>query len=599
MAVKSPNDSLQLGVSFELKIGGKALPKDLVVMKIHVKSEVNKITKAWVSILGGNSYESFFPESEVADFEPGKEIVISIGYAEKNTQVFSGIIVKQKLRISEGYLNYASRSLVILEAADKAIKMTVEKKSDLYEKKKDSDVINTLVSGAGLTKKVTATTLQHPFISRHNCSDWEFVLSRAAANGMVVFNSENSITVEVPKVSGSEVATILYGKDVYSFHADLDAVKQLQQLEFLTYDAFDEKEITQSGSEPSQLDKPGTVNGKKLGKVINPEKAKVNVHVPIQTQELKALADATLIQSRMKRIVGEMDFRGMTEIKLGCLVKLDGFGKLFNGLVYVTGVEHRVENGEFVTKVLFGLKEDWLTPNHGNDFQIVPPISGLQVGIVKKIDEDPDKKNRIQVMIPALKNSGNGIWAILGHFYAHKNSGSFFIPEVNSEVILGFIGNDPRYPIVLGSLYSKNNKPKESFTKDNYLKSIVTKAGVRLEFDDKDKAFKVITPGKNTILISDKSKGIKLEDQNGNVVTTSDKGVTITSKKDIVLNATGKLELKGSKGVAISSSAGDVTNDGKNITLKAKAKAEISGSAGADFKSTSVVNIKGSMVNLN
>lgn len=599
MAVKSPNDSLQLGVSFELKIGGKALPKELVVMKIHVKSEVNKITKAWVSILGGNSYESFFPESEVADFEPGKEIVISIGYAEKNTQVFSGIIVKQKLRISEGYLNFASRSLLVLEAADKAIKMTVEKKSDLYEKKKDSDVINTLVSGAGLTKKVTATTLQHAFISRHNCSDWEFLLSRAAANGMVVFNSENTITVAVPKVSGSEVATVLYGKDVFSFHADLDAVRQLQQVEFLTYDAFDEKEITQSGSEPSQLDKPGTVNGKKLGKVINPEKAKVNVHVPIQTQELKALADATLIQSRMKRIVGEMDFRGMTEIKLGCLIKLDGFGKLFNGLVYITGVEHRVENGEFVTKALFGLKEEWLAPNHGNDIQIVPPISGLHVGIVKKIDEDPDKKNRIQVMVPALKNSGNGIWAMLGHFYANKNSGSFFVPELNSEVILGFIGNDPRYPVVLGSLYSKNNKPKESFTKDNYLKSIVTKAGVRLEFDDKDKAFKVTTPGKNTLLISDKSKGIKLEDQNGNVITTSDKGVSITSKKDIVLNATGKLELKGSKGVAISSSAGDVTNDGKNITLKAKAKAEISGSAGADFKSTSVVNIKGSMINLN
>ena len=599
MASKSPNDSLQLGISFEIKIGGKVLPKEIVVMKIHVKSDVNKISKASVSILGGNSYESIFPESENVDFEPGKEIVISIGYAEKTTQVFSGIIVKHRLSISEGYLSYASRSLVVLEAADKAIKMTLEKKSDLYEKKKDSDVITTLVSGAGLTKKVDATTLQHDFISRHNCTDWEFILNRAAANGMVVLNAENKITVEVPKVSGTEKATVIYGKDAFSFHADLDAVKQLQQLESLTYDIYEEKEITQSGTEPAQLDKPGTVTGKTLGKVAAPDKLKWNVHVPIQTKELKALADAGMVLSRMKRINGEVSFRGMTELILGSLIKLDGFGKLFNGLAYVTGVEHRVDNGEFLTKVTFGLKDEWLKASNSAEFQIIPPISGLHVGIVKKIDADPDKKNRIQVMIPSLKNSGDGIWAMLSHFYANKNAGSFFVPELNSEVIIGFIDNDPRFPVVLGSLYSKNNTPKDSFTKENYLKSIETKAGVRLEFNDEDKAFKILTPGKNTLLISDKSKGVTIEDQNGNVVTTSDTGVSITSKKDITLNATGKLELKGSKGIVINSSGGDVTADGKNLTLKAKAKIEVSGSSGADIKSSSVVNIKGSMVNVN
>jgi len=599
MAAKSPNDSLQLGVSFEIKIGGKALAKELVVMKINVKYDVNKIAKASVSIIGGNTYESIFPESETADFEPGKEIVISIGYAEKNTEVFSGIIVNHRLSVGEGYLNYASRSLVVLEAADKAIKMTLEKKSDLYEKKKDSDLITTVVSGAGLAKKIEATTLQHDFIARHHCTDWEFVLNRAAANGLLVFNSENKITVEKPKISGTEKVLIIYGKDVYSFHGNLDAVKQLQQLEALTYDNYEEKEITQTGSEPADLDKPGTVNGKKLGKVAAPEKLKWNAHVPIQTKELKAWADASLVLSRLKRVKGEMSFRGMTDLVLGSLIKLDGFGKLFNGLVYVTGVEHRVENGEFVTKISFGLREDLLKSSNGAELEIIPPISGLHIGIVKKIDADPDKKNRIQVMIPSLKNSGTGLWAMLGHFYANKNAGSFFVPELNSQVIIGFLDNDPRFPVVLGSLYSKINTPKETFTKENNIKAIVTKAGIRLEFDDKDKVFTVVTPGKNTLVISDKDKGVKIEDQNGNVFTTNDKGVTMTSKKDIKVTATGKLELSGSKGVVLSSSGGDVKVEGKNINLKASAKVEVNGSAGADIKSSGTVNIKGSMVNVN
>jgi phage protein D/phage baseplate assembly protein gpV len=599
MAAKSPNDSLQLGVSFEIKIGGKALAKELVVMKINVKYDVNKIAKASVSIIGGNTYESIFPESETADFEPGKEIVISIGYAEKNTEVFSGIIVNHRLSVGEGYLNYASRSLVVLEAADKAIKMTLEKKSDLYEKKKDSDLITTVVSGAGLAKKIEATTLQHDFIARHHCTDWEFVLNRAAANGLLVFNSENKITVEKPKISGTEKVLIIYGKDVYSFHGNLDAVKQLQQLEALTYDNYEEKEITQTGSEPADLDKPGTVNGKKLGKVAAPEKLKWNAHVPIQTKELKAWADASLVLSRLKRVKGEMSFRGMTDLVLGSLIKLDGFGKLFNGLVYVTGVEHRVENGEFVTKISFGLREDLLKSSNGAELEIIPPISGLHIGIVKKIDADPDKKNRIQVMIPSLKNSGTGLWAMLGHFYANKNAGSFFVPELNSQVIIGFLDNDPRFPVVLGSLYSKVNTPKETFAKENNIKAIVTKAGIRLEFDDKDKVFTVLTPGKNTLVISDKAKGVKIEDQNGNVFTTNDKGVTLTSKKDIKLTASGKLELSGTKGVVLSSSGGDTKIEGKNVNAKASAKVEVNGSAGVDIKSSSSINVKGSMVNIN
>lgn len=598
LGAKSPDDSLQLVISFEVKLGGKPLPKEMVVMKVQVKSEVNKIAKAQLSIIAGKTYENLFPESEDPSFAPGKDVEISIGYAEKNVKVFSGIITKHSIDIGVDYLNFSSRNLLVLEAADKAIKMTVGKKSELYEKKKDSDIMTTLLSAAGLTKKVSATTLTHDLIARHNCSDWEFLLNRAKANGMVVFNSMGAVTVEVPKSSGTEKTNVTYGKDIKTFRADVDAASQLQQLEAINYDIFNEKEIKQSGKDP-KFDIPGNLTGAVLGKVAAASKVSLNVPVPVLTQELKGHADAVLIASRMRRIVGEMSFRGTTDVILGSHVKLNGFGKLFNGLVYVTEVEHLVENGQFVTRVAFGLKPELFQSKPNSELNLLPPIAGLHVGIVKKLDADPSKKNRIQVLIPSLKSTGNGVWAMLGHFHAGKNSGSFFVPELNSEVIVGFINDDPRFPVVLGALYSKNNTTKEKFTKDNFIKSIETKGGTRLEFDDKDKTFKVITPKKNMIFISDKAKGVKIEDQNKNVITTSDKGISIESKKDIKLTATGNLELKGTKGVVLSSSAGDTKIDGKNVTAKAKAKAEVSGSAGTDIKSSAAINIKGSMVNVN
>jgi len=129
-------------------------------------------------------------------------------------------------------------------------------------------------------------------------------------------------------------------------------------------------------------------------------------------------------------------------------------------------VQHRVENGQFVTRVAFGLKPELFQSKPNSELNLLPPIAGLHVGIVKKLDADPSKKNRIQVLIPSLKSTGNGVWAMLGHFHAGKNSGSFFVPELNSEVIVGFINDDPRFPVVLGALYSKNNTTKEKFTKD-------------------------------------------------------------------------------------------------------------------------------------
>ena len=597
-AAKSPDDSLQLVISFEVKVGGKALPTGLVVLKVHVKLEVNKIARAYVSILGGKSYENLFPESENAIFAPGKDVEISLGYAQKNVKVFSGIITKHSLDISTSYLSYSSRNLLLLEASDKSIKMTVGKKSEIYEKKKDSDIITTLLSTAGLTKTVKATTLTHALISRHNCSDWEFMLNRAKANGMVVLNAMGAVTVEAPKSSGTEVLTLTYGKDIKTFRGDLDASSQLQGVEAINYDTYDEKEVKQTGVD-SKFDIPGNITGSTLGKVAAATKISLNVPVPVLTQELKGHADALLAASRLRRMSGEMSFRGSTDVKLGCYLKLDGFGKLFNGLVYITGVEHLVENGQYVTKASFGLKPEVFSANPHAELNLLPPIAGLHIGIVKKLDADPDKKNRIQVMIPALKSTGSGIWAMLGHFHAGKNSGSFFVPELNSEVIVGFINDDPRFPVVLGSLYSKNNTTKEKFTADNFIKSIVTKGGTRLEFEDKDKTFKVITPGKNMIFISDKDKGVKIEDQNKNIIKTSAAGISMDSDKDIKITAKGKLELNGTKGVVVKSSSGDTEVSGKNAKLKASAKAEVNGSAGTDIKSSAAINIKGSMVNVN
>ena len=598
----SPNDSLQKVVSYTLKFNNAELDSKLQysVMQICVWNEVNKICKAKVTLMAGNSAENEFEESELANFAPGKDVEISLGYDQVNTVVFKGVIIKHKIDIREGYLNYTSRSLLVLECADKATKMTFQRNSEIYENKKDSDIITTLITTAGLTKTVTATTVQHKFMSQYDITDWDFMIKRAKANGLIVLNSQNELNVKAPAVTGSAALGVKYGDDVMSFRGEVDASTQLQAIEAQSWDYFKEVDVKQSGSEPSNLTKPGNLTGSTLGKVASPTKLAFGIKTPLVTTEVKELADSLLLESRFKRVRGEVSFRGFPSIELGSIVTLDGFGTTFNGDVFASMVEHHIRDGIYVTTVGFGLPEslfDKDLKDENNSW--IEPIKGLHIGIVTKIDADPDTQYRIQVKIPSIKGTGNGLWAPLSQFYATNGAGSFFVPELKSEVIVGFMNEDPRYPIVLGSLYNSKNIPKEKFTAENSIKSILSKEKLTLEFNDKDKILTLITPGKNKIVISDKDKGITIEDQNGNKIVTSASGIAISSKKSITLDSKEEIKLTSTKAITIKSSTADVTLDGNNVAVKAKAKFTATANGGAEIKSSATVNIKGSMVNIN
>jgi len=597
----SPNDSLQKTLSFTVKVNSNELDAKYQVMNIQVWHEVNKVGRARICILAGDPYENTFAESEDANFVPGKDVEIALGYDSTNTTVFKGIILKHSISMREGYLKFASRSVLVLECADKAIKLTIGRKTALYEDKLDSDAMTTIASAAGVDKTITATTVTHPFLVQYDITDWDFILKRAKANGMVLLNSLNKLIVKAPAVSGSGVLTLTQGEDVSSFRGEVDAGTQLQGLTADSWDPHTEAATTSTGAEPSNLSKPGNQVGKTLGQVASPATLSLAVKAPLATTELKALADATLLQSRFKRVRGEVSFRRANTVSLGSIVTLAGFGTLFNGDALASAVYHNVEDGVWTTTVGFGLADDiFESPVQERDDQRwLGPISGLHIGIVKKLDADPLSKNRIQVMIPSIKSTGNGVWALLSHFYATNNAGSFFIPEVNSEVIVGFLNDDPRYPVVLGCLYDSKNVASETLTAENNTKSLLSKEKLTLKFDDKDKIITVITPGENQIVISDKDKSITIKDQNENSIIMSADSIAFSSKKSITFDSKDEITITATKGITVKSSSDAVTLNGKDVKLTASASLSASGSSGAEIKSSGTVNIKGSMVNVN
>nr|WP_156302500.1 phage baseplate assembly protein V [Methylogaea oryzae] len=133
---------------------------------------------------------------------------------------------------------------------------------------------------------------------------------------------------------------------------------------------------------------------------------------------------------------------------------------------------------------------------------------------------------------------------------AGKDRGYCFRPEVGDEVVIGFINQDPRQPIVLGALFGSVNKPPQRFgePKDaNTGRGIASKKGSLFGFDDEKVRIYLETPAGNKITLDDDAKSIVLADQHGNTVTLDQNGISLKSAKDLKLEASGNVTISGAK----------------------------------------------------
>lgn len=585
-------------VTFTVKSDGSAIPEQFEVYSIHIEQCVNRISSATLTILDGNAAEEGFKVSASSVFVPGNKIAIAVGYDSKEKSVFEGIIVKQALRVDD-----AIGSALEVVCKDEAVKMTVGRKSATFTKKSDSEVISQLIGDNGLAKSVTSTTPKLPELVQYYSTDWDFMLARAEVNSMIVTTLNGKVTVAKPDTNKSPVISVIYGDNLIEFNAELNAVTQLNSVKASSWD-FKTQKVVKSEA-PNNIAGPGNLSSKELSKVIGLKEYELQTTAPEATADLSNWSKGQMIKSEFSKIRGETRFQGSSLVQPANYITLDGMGPRFDGDHFVSAVTHDISEGNWITEVNLGLDPTWFTQEPD---VMAPPAAGLLPGArglfnatVKKMFKDPDSEYRILVEVPIFDVKGDGIWARLANFYSTSGAGAFFLPEVGDEVIVGFLNEDPRYPVILGSMYSTKHKPYSKLKPEdkNPMKGIVTKSELRVLFDDKNKELTIETPGKNKVVLSDKSKQVLIEDQNGNSIKMSSSGIDMKSKKNINIDAGQKVSIKGKTGVAIEASGGDVTSKGLNVKANASVAFQGKGGAKASLEGGAQAVVKGAMVMIN
>ncbi|MCW5637000.1 MAG: type VI secretion system tip protein VgrG [Rubrivivax sp.] len=591
----SPNLAAQGPLSVTILSDGRRVPDTVSIVSVHVRRAFGALPTARIVVLDGDMPSGAWPVSEGPTFRPGAAITVSAGYGTGETVLFKGIVVQAGLRIEAG-----GASTLVADCVHPAVAMTVARRSAVFHAQSDREVIESLLSRAGLAARVDPTDGTHDTLVQHDATDWDFMLARAEANGALVLATDDGVQVRRPSDAGAAVLSVAWGTDLLEFRAELDARGQLRSVETAAWDPARQAVVEGAPAAPAALASQGDLDGMRLAAALGSPSVRLQACIAATQGELSAWGRARQLKAALARIRGRMKFQGSALARPDALIEVNGVGAHYAGNVFVTAVEHDIADGDWVTTAEFGQSDEWFCTRPGVSAPaasaLLPAAGGLHVGVVKGLD-DPAGALRIQVLLPVC-GEGAVVWARLAQWHASKGSGAFFVPEVGDEVVVGFFNQDPNHAVVLGSLYSASRPAAERPTAENTIKSFTTRRGHRLEFDESAGSVSLSTPAGNKVVLNDKDDSITLQDRRGNGVTLEARGVridtlgsaTITAKGDITLEATGALRC---------SAAGDVRVQGLNVSCEGQAGFAAKGAATAELSAAGETVVKGAMVRIN
>ncbi len=550
--------------TFTLTSNGKVVSGKLQVLSLTISTELNRIPAALITVLDGEASRQTFAASNAPDFAPGAELEIALGHQGKDDTVFKGIVIRHSIKVR------THASVMVVEARDKAARMTTHPRSRYFHDMKDSAVIEELLRSHQLDGDVAATGVQHEQLVQYRCTDWDFMLCRADVNGLVCIVEDGKVRVAKPDGSKARSMVLAYGNGIKDLDCEIDARDQFVGVSAVGWNPADQTLVPGVVADDPPVPRVGNLSAEALAGVTGSKPLEL-CHGGRDTEaELRAWANANLLKQRLGKVRGVARIEGNANVKPGHWVELQGAGERFEGKLLVSGVRHELQNGTWDTVVQLGLaprafaeRFDVAERAAGS---MLAPVHGLQFGVVTQIEKDPRGEDRIMVRVPAIHASDDGSWARLATADAGAGRGTVLRPEIGDEVVVGFVNADPRCAVVLGSLPSSAHASPIPPSDKNDQKGLKSRSGIRVLIDDDKKSLLLETPGGNSIRISDDDQGITIKDQNGNKLVMGSQGIQIESAKDLALKASANLKAVGSATAEVSSS-GNTTIKGAMVAI--------------------------------
>ncbi|HEX3542807.1 MAG TPA: VgrG-related protein [Acidimicrobiales bacterium] len=480
-----------------------------------------------------------------------------------------------------------------------------------YVNQSDSQVAGQVAQRFGFRADVDQSSVQHPYLLQCGTA-YQFLSERAVRCGFRWWVSEGQLHFKRQPTSGDAV-TLTWGENLQRFRARCSAIEVADDVKVRGWDANQQQVVNGSAKLPADL--PALGSDAQAAKQLAGAAAKspgfhghrFSGAIPVDDPaEAGKLAEALARRAAAQQFQARGQAIGNPHLRPGATVKIDGVGTRLNGSYLLASVEHVVGASQpYVTRFTSGGHDAGaLADLLGDGRRSVASWNGegLVVGIVTST-RDTEGLGRVKVRFPTLSDNDESAWARVAATGAGKSRG-FQIPlEVNDEVLVGFEHGDLNRPIVLGGLWSGRNAiPRAGDAASDQQGNITSvwqsKSGHIVEVREGPQ------PANNHVLISladGKTKLLLAGDQvtlttPNTLSITADRGVSITTKGDITLDAT-NISLKAKAKVSIE--AVQIEEAAKAVLKLSGAQAQVNAQATLSLEGGAMTEVKGALLKLN
>ena len=538
-------------------------------------------------------------------FEPGKEMEISAkGPGSRSAlPLFKGEIVGL-----EPSFEADNSATLTVRAFDKRHRLNRETKTRNFKQVKDSDIVQTVVSGAGLTATVDATTQVREVVFQQNQTDLEFLTELARRNGYEMWFDGSALNFKKPPPTSTTAATLEWGLNLKSFNPRLSLAGQVNEVIVRGWDNKQAKELV--GTARSSKSHPATGFGKSGGQLAQSfSDAKwIEVSHLVHTQDEAAkLAQSILDDINSESLEADGTALGDPGILAGKVVEIKAVGAKFSGKYPVSSATH-VYSADLGYEVHFrvsGARPPMVASlMGGSSDQSAATTSAprsfpaAMVALVTD-NNDPDNMGRVKLKFPWFADDAESNWSRIAMPGAGKDRGFFVLPEIGDEVLVAFLSGDMNYPVVLGGLY--NSKAPPPLTSYNAVaegkvvnRMFKTTSGHIIQLEEKSSAKSI------TIQDGAKQVSVKMDATNKQMTSKSEGKYIVESQGDITVESkTAKVTVKATGDVVIESNGNVNIKASANVSIEGNAQVTVKGNGPVTVQSSAVLTLKGSIVQIN
>ena len=451
----------------------------------------------------------------------GESLTIEFRHKQTGeTNTFFGIINNITFLGRHGQQNN-----ILFQGISETIKLDGKPSMDSFTDQILENIATEVVDNSGNGAKIISQPrYSRPikYLSMWNETCFNFLNRLSSLYGEAFFSDNGSnIYFGLPMLSKS--IPITYDVEIISMQLSAS----LRPARFSQYDYYVESD--QDWGSETDLTRPSTHGYQK----VIAEKSDILFNMENNSpSDVKVDMQGTMME--MMDLERSRDIAGMLLLKGTAHTCKIGVGKIIN-VVYPKGMKIDTTSGDFlITEVTHTINQEGIYSNTFSGVRagleqvpvcnVIQPTVSSQRAIVMD-NADPQGMGRIRVQFQWQQKQGKTTnWIRVQTPDAGGDTGSgrgfIFIPETGDEVMVNFINSDPSRPYVSGSMFPKATA--RGGLEDNHLKSIITRSGHTVMFND-----------------DDESLSITIKDKNGNIMhfDTVGKNITITAPETITMNA--------------------------------------------------------------